>query len=84
MFCQQCKYHVLVFQWMKGGFGLGTERELPGYPRYKMDGSQALGEHNLMITNAQLEDDDTFDCQVMATEHSPGMKSRRAVVTVLS
>jgi hypothetical protein len=31
-------------QWTKDGFGLGVERELPGYKRYSMIGSKQNGE----------------------------------------
>lgn len=30
-------------QWVKGGFGLGYDRQLPAAPRYTMEGSSALG-----------------------------------------
>lgn len=32
-------------QWTRNGFGLGEERDLPGYPRYSMIGSDELGEN---------------------------------------
>ena len=30
-------------QWFRNGFFLGGERDLPAYPRYRIDGSEALG-----------------------------------------
>ena len=43
------------------------------------------GEYNLMISNAQLEDDAEYQCQVgQATPTVPGIVSRKAVLTVLS
>ena len=41
------------------------------------------GEYDLMIANAQLEDDAEFQCQVMATEHTPPLTSRKATLTIL-
>lgn len=34
---------------MKNGFGLGTNRELPFFPRYTMVGSVSNGEYNLKV-----------------------------------
>lgn len=42
-----------------------------------------VGEHHLMISNAQMEDDAVYDCQVIATAQTFGMRSRPAKVTVL-
>ena len=36
-----------------------------------------------MIANAQLEDDAEFQCQVMATENTPPLTSRKATLTIL-
>jgi len=41
-----------------------------------------VGEYHLMIDDIQLEDDAFFECQVGATISSPGLKSRRAKLTV--
>ena len=58
-------------QWTRDDFGLGTDRELVGYSRYKMVGA------DLHITNVSLaEDDAKFQCQVGATETSPPLRSR--------
>ena len=55
---------VGVLQWTKDGFGLGVQRELPGFPRYSMDGDQDAGDFSLEITALAPEDDAVFQCQV--------------------
>jgi hypothetical protein len=42
-----------------------------------------VGEYNLLISNAQLEDDAVFECQVGATVNTVGLKSRQAKLSVL-
>uniref|UniRef100_A0A914UYF9 Ig-like domain-containing protein n=1 Tax=Plectus sambesii TaxID=2011161 RepID=A0A914UYF9_9BILA len=70
-------------QWVKGGFGLGYDRQLPASPRYTMDGSSAKGEFHLKIENVELSDDDEYQCQVGATVTDPVRKSTKAKLTVL-
>ncbi|XP_064650487.1 kin of IRRE-like protein 1 isoform X3 [Lineus longissimus] len=78
-------------QWTKDGFGLGVERDLPGYKRYSMIGSKQnepgtlyeSWEAYLMIESARLEDDAMYQCQVGATENTAGIRSRNAVLSVL-
>ena len=41
-----------------------------------------IGEYNLVISEITVEDDALFECQVGATEQSPGLVSRRAKLTV--
>lgn len=53
-------------QWVKGGLGLGDDRQLPEFPRYTMTGSSSDGEFNLQIDNVQMSDDDEYQCQVAA------------------
>jgi len=47
-----------------------------------MDSTVCVGEYNLMISEITIEDDALFECQVGATEQSPGLVSRRAKLTV--
>ncbi|XP_022110423.1 nephrin-like [Acanthaster planci] len=63
--------------WTKGSTNtpLGFDTDLPGYPRYSVIGDPA-SEGNLRIIDAQLEDDDTYRCQV------PGLRSAEATLTV--
>ncbi|ELU18154.1 hypothetical protein CAPTEDRAFT_184834 [Capitella teleta] len=70
-------------QWMKNGFGMGHDRDLPGYNRYSIVGSQAMGEYNLMISNVQLEDDAFYECQIGHTTQVEGIASNRARLDVL-
>ncbi|XP_038064880.1 nephrin-like [Patiria miniata] len=63
--------------WTKGSTNtpLGLDRDMPGFPRYTIIGDPAR-EANLRIVNAQLEDDDTYRCQV------PGLRSDEVTLTV--
>lgn len=69
-------------QWSRDGFGLGTDRELKGYPRYTMTGNDDEGDYSLQIRNVQLEDDSTFQCQVGASDGYKPIISREAQLTV--
>ena len=77
------KNKVGVLQWTKDDFGLGTSRSLVGYDRYKMVGKEGIA-WNLQVTNATLEDDAKFQCQVGATERLGPIRSKYAVVEILS
>ncbi|RWS04821.1 irregular chiasm C-roughest protein-like protein, partial [Dinothrombium tinctorium] len=73
---------VGTLQWTRDGFGLGSDRELIGFPRYTMIGSDDEGDFSLQITDVQLEDDAVFQCQVGAAEGARGIRSRDATLTV--
>ncbi len=45
-------------------FGAGYNRELPGFPRYSVVGTDESGVFNLQILNATLEDEAEYECQV--------------------
>jgi len=51
-------------QWTKDGLTLGYYRELPGFSRYSVLGSDESGVFNLQIINATLEDESVYECQV--------------------
>ncbi|XP_013380224.1 kin of IRRE-like protein 1 isoform X2 [Lingula anatina] len=70
-------------QWTRGGFGLGTDRSLIGFERYSMLGDENNGVYDLMIVEAELQDDDVYQCQIGATHTTPGVRSRSAQLTVL-
>ncbi|WKY15802.1 hypothetical protein Q1695_000913 [Nippostrongylus brasiliensis] len=70
-------------QWMKNGFGLGVDRQLKFFPRYAMIGSTSRGEYNLQITNATINDDDIYACQISEAAHEPSVISSPAKLTVL-
>lgn len=51
-------------QWTKDGFALGFSGVIAGYPRYSVLGDRTVGVYNLKISNASLEDDAEYQCQV--------------------
>ncbi|XP_071544918.1 irregular chiasm C-roughest protein-like isoform X2 [Panulirus ornatus] len=69
-------------QWTKDGFGLGTERDLFGFSRYAMIGSDDEGDFSLRINPVLLEDDALYQCQVSASDGVPGIRSHTARLTV--
>lgn len=71
-----------TLQWTKDGFGLGIDRDLSGFPRYSMVGSDDEGDFSLQIGSVSLEDDATFQCQVGAVDGVKGIRSRSAPLTV--
>jgi len=70
-------------QWTKDGFGLGTNRSLPGYPKYTMVGSDPVRDWNLEILSTDIEDDAVYQCQVGAGGNSKPIRSQKARLTVL-
>ncbi|CAH0718480.1 unnamed protein product, partial [Brenthis ino] len=71
-------------QWTKDDFGLGLHRELSGYDRYKMIGSDEEGDYSLDIRDVTLEDDAKYQCQVSSgLRGEPAIRSRYARLTVL-
>ncbi|GFN86153.1 Down syndrome cell adhesion molecule, partial [Plakobranchus ocellatus] len=51
-------------QWTKGGFSLGFNRTIPGFPRYSIK-SDRDDQFDLMIVDVRLTDDDEYSCQVL-------------------
>jgi hypothetical protein len=45
-------------------FFAGYDRRLPGFPRYTVLGTDDSGIFSLQISNATLEDDAVYECQV--------------------
>ncbi|XP_026324502.1 irregular chiasm C-roughest protein-like isoform X2 [Hyposmocoma kahamanoa] len=75
---------VGTLQWTKDDFGLGTHRNLSGYERYTMIGSDDEGDYSLDIRNITLEDDGVYQCQVSSgLNGEPPIRSRYAHLTVL-
>ncbi|XP_071958289.1 nephrin-like [Antedon mediterranea] len=68
--------------WLKGGEILGStaNRDLTTYPRYRITAETSGG--NLEITNAQIEDDDDYTCQVSPVADNPQLISDSAHLTV--
>lgn len=56
-----------LIQWTKDEFGLGVHRNLSGYDRYSMVGSDEEGDFSLDISPVMLDDNARYQCQV-----SPG------------
>ncbi|XP_022323502.2 kin of IRRE-like protein 1 isoform X1 [Crassostrea virginica] len=80
-----------IVQWTKDGFGLGNDRDLPPYPRYRMVGGRTevnndiIEEFSLEITDVQLEDDGKYNCQVTPTDDDPRvLLSQEVTVTVIA
>ncbi|XP_074079238.1 kin of IRRE-like protein 1 isoform X1 [Macrotis lagotis] len=68
-----------IVQWTKDGLALGMGQGLKAWPRYRIVGSAEAGQYNLEITDAELSDDASYECQ--ATEAA--LRSRKAKLTVL-
>ncbi|XP_061188974.1 kin of IRRE-like protein 1 [Saccostrea echinata] len=80
-----------IVQWTQNGFGMGNNRDLPPYPRYRMVGgtstvnNDVIEEFTLEITDVQLEDDGKYNCQVTPTDDDPRvLLSDEVTVTVLA
>ncbi|XP_067640276.1 irregular chiasm C-roughest protein [Eurosta solidaginis] len=73
-----------VLQWTKDDFGLGTSRDLGGFERYSMIGSDEEGDYSLDIYPIMLDDDARYQCQVSpGPEGQPAIRSSFATLTVL-
>lgn len=73
-----------VLQWTKDDFGLGTSRDLGGFERYSMIGSDEEGDYSLDIYPVMLDDDARYQCQVSpGPEGQPAIRSTFATITVL-
>ena len=69
-------------QWTRDDFGLGLNRNLAGFDRYRMSGSDEEGDYTLDIDYVQMEDDAVFQCQVGAAPGVEPVRSRYATLTV--
>lgn len=70
-------------QWLKGGFGLGSDRELSYYPRYSMIGSPSQGEYHLQIENVTFSDESEYECFMESTYTSQSQVSQKAYLKVM-
>ncbi|CAH0382334.1 unnamed protein product [Bemisia tabaci] len=70
-------------QWVMDGFALGFQARIPGYPRYSVVGNTSVGEFHLRISNASLDDDAQFQCQVTPYKHHKAIRAA-ANLTVLA
>ena len=69
-------------QWTRDDFGLGLNRNLAGFDRYRMSGSDEEGDYTLDIDYVMMEDDAVFQCQVGAAPGVEPVRSRYATLTV--
>ncbi|MPC71105.1 Irregular chiasm C-roughest protein [Portunus trituberculatus] len=69
-------------QWTKDGFGLGTDKDLLGFSRYRMNVDETAGVYNLHIQPVLVEDDARYQCQVGGAEGERHLKSATATLTV--
>ncbi|XP_030568360.1 irregular chiasm C-roughest protein [Drosophila novamexicana] len=75
---------VGALQWTKDDFGLGQHRNLSGFERYSMVGSDEEGDFSLDIYPLMLDDDAKYQCQVgPGPQGERGIRSRFANLTVL-
>lgn len=75
---------VGALQWTKDDFGLGQHRNLSGFERYSMVGSDEEGDFSLDIYPLMLDDDARYQCQVgPGPQGEQGIRSRFANLTVL-
>ncbi|XP_038111190.1 irregular chiasm C-roughest protein [Culex quinquefasciatus] len=71
-------------QWTKDDFGLGWHRNLSGFDRYSMIGSDEEGDYSLEIYPVMLDDEARYQCQVSpGKDGTPGIRSRFASITIL-
>ena len=64
-----------MLQWTKDDFGLGTHRNLSGFDRYSMVGSDEEGDFSLDIYPVMLDDDARYQCQV-----GPGKEGKNKII----
>ncbi|XP_059223858.1 irregular chiasm C-roughest protein [Stomoxys calcitrans] len=75
---------VGALQWTKDDFGLGQHRNLSGFERYSMVGSDEEGDFSLDIFPVMLDDDARYQCQVgPGPNGEAGIRSRFAKITIL-
>lgn len=71
-----------IIQWTKDGFGLGTDTELEGFSRYRMEVDAAAGVYNLHIQPVLVEDQADYQCQVGGADGEGPLRSTIAKITV--
>ncbi|XP_055619098.1 nephrin isoform X2 [Toxorhynchites rutilus septentrionalis] len=80
----RCEIHSLAgaVQWTKDGFALGFSQTIPGYPRYSVLGDRGLGVYNLRISNASLEDDAEYQCQVGPAKFNSAIRANAKLIVI--
>ncbi|XP_065093879.1 nephrin isoform X2 [Ochlerotatus camptorhynchus] len=80
----RCEIHNLAgaVQWTKDGFALGFSTTIPGYPRYSVLGDRNSGVYNLKISNASLEDDAEYQCQVGPAKFNSAIRANAKLIVI--
>uniref|UniRef100_A0A336L8S8 CSON005483 protein n=1 Tax=Culicoides sonorensis TaxID=179676 RepID=A0A336L8S8_CULSO len=81
----QCEVSNLAgqVQWTKDGFALGfVSGHIPGFPRFATVGDKSQGVYNLKITNASIDDDAEYQCQVTPAKFHSAIRAN-AKLTVI-
>merc|ERR1719245_622778 len=74
----QCRVANLAgsCQWLKDGFGLGADPQMPDFPRYLMGDAASLPGHcDLTIDPVLASDEGVYQCQVSPGQGSQGLLS---------
>lgn len=61
---------------------VGFSAVIPGFPRYSVLGDRSQGVYNLRISNASLEDDAEYQCQVGPAKFNSAIRAN-AKLTVI-
>ncbi|CAF0721133.1 unnamed protein product [Brachionus calyciflorus] len=69
--------------WCKEDFCAFSRKRNITDPRVSFAGNETLGENHLVIKNISISDDTRYQCQVLATEKDPSIKSEWSYLTVL-
>uniref|UniRef100_A0A182FUC5 Ig-like domain-containing protein n=1 Tax=Anopheles albimanus TaxID=7167 RepID=A0A182FUC5_ANOAL len=81
----RCEIYNLVgaVQWTKDGFALGFSHTIPGYPRYSVLADRNQGIYNLRISNASIEDDAEYQCQVGPAKFNSAIRANARLTVIL-
>lgn len=55
---------------------------IPGFPRYSIVGDRRHGIFNLRISNASLEDDADFQCQVGPAKYNKAIRANASLTVI--
>lgn len=64
LFFSRFKFHCIQLYSIVCVFLIGFSAVIPGFPRYSVLGDRVQGVYNIKVSNASLEDDAEFQCQV--------------------
>lgn len=72
--CAQSVHRALLTETCSLSLSLGYQPIIPGYERYIMSVNETSRTYNLLIANAQLEDEAEFECQTSGSSSTSGAK----------